>query len=279
MADSPRRGLGRRSGHRTAQRAARRWTDRTISNGAVEIAVRESGDGPRTVVLLPGLGARQQVWDTMAAHLGPEFRLITCDLRGHGRSSDAARYTLSSMVGDLRAVIGELCPTPPIVVGWSLGAEIALGYADVSPKTLAGVLAVDGAIPVTEQMADETLRKKLSAPHIIALRWAMARIGAGDRLSPDQLFSLLQEVEVRRLAILEVYARLDLPIQVVLGSKTDRQLKAPSSPWRDAGDRLAAAQPGIPLTWVDSDHHIPAHRPRELAILLSELAARAYPDS
>lgn len=62
-------------------------------------------------------------------------RLISLDLRGHGRSDsphDPGRYRLAPMVGDLHAVLDEVLDTdaPLDAIGYSLGARLLLELAD-----------------------------------------------------------------------------------------------------------------------------------------------------
>lgn len=112
----------------------------TASDGA-RIAFRDSGSG-RPLVLLHGLMAHSGFF----AHqheLAREFRLISIDLRGHGRS-DTAVPTVEQLADDVEALLAFIGVEDAIGVGWSLGASVLwqmLGGASAS--RFAGAVIVD----------------------------------------------------------------------------------------------------------------------------------------
>src|SRR3954467_7832901 len=93
----------------------------------------QSGQGP-DIVLVHGLGGNLAGW-----HLGvvPElqlhYRVLTYDLRGHGRSDAAPGYTTADMVQDLVGLLDALEIHTAAVVGHSWGGDIALHLAQLHP--------------------------------------------------------------------------------------------------------------------------------------------------
>jgi pimeloyl-ACP methyl ester carboxylesterase len=87
------------------------------------------GTGPRTLLLLHGLGATAAVWSGVQAALRrrTEVRWITVDLPGHGGSAWEPHYS----VGSMTARIAEDCRDagPLYVVGHSLGVYLGLALA------------------------------------------------------------------------------------------------------------------------------------------------------
>jgi pimeloyl-ACP methyl ester carboxylesterase len=87
------------------------------------------GTGPRTVLLLHGMGATAAVWRGVVEALRERraVRWIAADLSGHGASPWCPLYS----VGQLAAQLSELIRESPevIVVGHSLGAYVALALA------------------------------------------------------------------------------------------------------------------------------------------------------
>ncbi len=102
-----------------------------------ELYVEQRGTGP-ALVLLHGWGLNVRVWDTLGAALEERFRLIAVDLPGHGRSPwDAAYASLHGQTDWIaRAIEPLIGPERYDLLGWSLGAELALGWAARPPPGL-----------------------------------------------------------------------------------------------------------------------------------------------
>lgn len=102
-----------------------------------ELHVDIRGEGP-PVVLLHGWGLNVRVWDPLAAALGNRFRLIAVDLPGHGLSP--WRTHCATAEGQVQWISATVAPlvgsTPFTLLGWSLGAELALQWAAARPRGL-----------------------------------------------------------------------------------------------------------------------------------------------
>ena len=115
----------------------------------VRLSGEEIGEGP-PVVLCHGLTAtRRQILHGSTALPRAGYRVITFDARGHGSSDpapDDAGYTISEMISDLRAVIGETVGEGPLVLGGhSMGAHTAVAYTLENPDRVAGLLVIGPA--------------------------------------------------------------------------------------------------------------------------------------
>jgi pimeloyl-ACP methyl ester carboxylesterase len=113
-----------------------------VRSSDVALAVTDWRGGPGPdIVLMPGLGGRQRGLAAVAARL-PGWRVITMDLRGHGRSTDAP-WSFSEAVADLHAVISHFGLEKPYVGGHSLGGMLGLQYA-LAGHPVVGVVNIDG---------------------------------------------------------------------------------------------------------------------------------------
>ena len=102
-----------------------------------ELHVEIRGDGP-PVVLLHGWGLNVRVWDPLAEALGGRLRLIAVDLPGHGKSPWRPEYAAASRQLDwIGATVASIVGRKPFtLLGWSLGAELALAWATARPAWL-----------------------------------------------------------------------------------------------------------------------------------------------
>jgi pimeloyl-ACP methyl ester carboxylesterase len=108
--------------------------------------VREGGSGEPVLLLLHGLGATGAVWEPFLEQADKNWpgRWLAPDLRGHGRSSGARRYSPGSYAADLAALLAG-AGGPVTVVGHSMGGLIGLVLASTwfgSPVACTVALAV-----------------------------------------------------------------------------------------------------------------------------------------
>jgi pimeloyl-ACP methyl ester carboxylesterase len=117
----------------------------TGADGTVLRAWSNEGDGP-AVLLCNGLGAPPEAWPGVVAR-DSGFRVLTWYSRGLGgsqRPADRARVRVEDHADDARAVLDAYGVDTALVVGWSLGVNVAFELALERPDRVRGVLAVAG---------------------------------------------------------------------------------------------------------------------------------------
>lgn len=107
----------------------------------------EDGGAGCPVVLLHGWCMSSAVWryqfDGLAASIPAPLRLIAPDLRGHGRSCKITGHlNFNGFVEDLIDLFDTLGLEKVVLVGWSMGAQIALQACAELSGRLAGMLLV-----------------------------------------------------------------------------------------------------------------------------------------
>ncbi len=100
------------------------------------------GDG-RAVVLVHGITESSRCWGPITDRLG-DHRVVTVDLRGHGRSETADRYDLEAMATDVVMLTAHLHLDRPHLVGHSLGGAVV--SATGAAADVASVINVDQSL-------------------------------------------------------------------------------------------------------------------------------------
>ena len=96
------------------------------------------------LVLLHGLGLDCRMWDAHWQPLAARYQVTRYDVRGHGRSAaPATGYSRDARVNELRALLRGLGIARCHLVGLSMGATIALGFALRHPALVSGLVLAD----------------------------------------------------------------------------------------------------------------------------------------
>lgn len=104
-------------------------------------------DGP-TVVLLDGLSCDGFVWRYLRGWLQRRFRVLHLHWRGHGESGlprDHATVTLPWLADDLDTVVSKLELGPAVLVGHSMGVQVALETAWRRPERVRAAALICGS--------------------------------------------------------------------------------------------------------------------------------------
>ncbi|MGK5551706.1 alpha/beta fold hydrolase [Actinomadura kijaniata] len=256
-------------------------TNTTIHHDGVTIPVSRGGRG-RPLVLCPGLNSTQADLHGLAGLLRRDHDVVTFDLRGHGLSSAAGRYSFEAFLGDLAAVMAELehlLDEPPLLVGYSLGADLAVHYASEHPG-VAGLVLVDGANPVPEPFLTAELLPEFRAMwEEMAERQETARGTARQvLLTAREILDLNVEIDAVRSGILDRYRRIDRPISMIMSSAMAGDGAEGHAPrlnrnWRSGIERLVREQPRVAVSWLDADHGLVFTHAPEIARIIRDARA------
>lgn len=183
----------------------------------------DSGGSGTPVVYLNGSYADLGHWDPVVADLGDDgWRHVRYDERARGRRSlTSSDYSFEATVRDLDAVLTARGIDKPILVGWSYGVIVAMHWADRHPDRVAGVVSVDGALPVADELYNPELGER-ARKLFHRLRWmfpVLRRLGMAARMTAEQHAEVNLDVlqYQTRSALEPVLDRVECPVRYVLG--------------------------------------------------------------
>lgn len=167
-----------------------------FDNG-IQIAFDDRGEGD-PVILLHGFCGSSAYWEKIVPELESQYRIITPDLRGHGRSSvPDEMYSMDLIAEDIIGLMDVLDLPQVSLFGHSLGGYAALAFAEKYPNRLNRLSLIHSTgFPDTE----EAMAKRLEAVADINREGIGAFIeGFVPKLfAPEHLMSMPEQVEATK---------------------------------------------------------------------------------
>lgn len=273
--------------------------ERSVTSDGVRLAMRDwPGREGASTLLLHGLASSSRIWDLVARRLGRAgIRAVAYDQRGHGRSGKpASGYGFERTAGDAAAVIRALRLGRPMVAGHSWGANVALELAVRHPRSVRGLVLVDGGFLTMRERFDwPTAKRVLAPPEIVGtpveefLGWFRSNLGQVLAITPEVEAHVLSLVRVDRegrihprlshanhLRILRAMWEQDTVgllrrvrvSTLVLAARSRAGSPDPGgfieSKARAAGSVRSIGDP-VRFEWMDGIHDLPLQRPDALA--------------
>lgn len=142
--------------------------------------IARRGDGAAALLLLHGGGVGGWMWKPVAKHLDASVRLLIPDLPGHDHSAHVPYRSHRETVRMLVAMLRDHAASPVAVVGFSLGAQLAVLLAAEHPKLVQHVAVISAQTKPTPFPAATLAMLRMAAPLARSARFA--------RLQAKQLF-------------------------------------------------------------------------------------------
>lgn len=124
--------------------------DITINQARIHYDI--TGNGPQTLLFIHGLLLASESWEKQRDFFASTHRVVTFDLRGQGRSEHTKdRLDLDSLAADAIALIEALDLGPCHIVGFSMGAFIALRIAARRADLVASQMLIGASADAEER--------------------------------------------------------------------------------------------------------------------------------
>ncbi|HXE63360.1 MAG TPA: 3-oxoadipate enol-lactonase [Bryobacteraceae bacterium] len=248
--------------------------------GGVRLFYRLDGNVDKpVVVLVHSLGTDHSLWDRQAEDLLPFFRVLRCDVRGHGASeSTPGDYSVAMLAGDVVALASALGIDRFALCGLSLGGMIGQWLGANQPERLTHLVLANTSAKFPAPEIMESRRKQALAAGMPAfVDSAMKRGFLPESLAANPPFvasmrSVLLATDptgyagccaaIRDLDQIDLLGKIRVPTLVIGG---DRDV---STPWEGHGDLLAERIPGAKHVVLPAAHLSNLERPRSFSAAL-----------
>jgi pimeloyl-ACP methyl ester carboxylesterase len=203
-----------------------------VTANGIGLYVEQRGAGAPALVFLHYWGGSSRTWLHVIDRLARQFRTITIDQRGWGRSaSPESGYALADMANDAQAVIEMLDLERYILVGHSMGGKVSQLIASRNPPGLVG-LALIAPSPPSPLNLPLDIRQGMvhaydSRDSIIA---TVGQVLAPNGLDPEDLETVIIDslagapaakeawpLSASQEDISAVLAHIDVPVMIVSG--------------------------------------------------------------
>ncbi len=117
------------------------------------------------IVMLHGFTGSTTTWQQTIEELTADYHVVAIDLVGHGKTAmpnTIERYSMEQHIADLREVLQQLEIFNPIVLGYSMGGRLALGYTVMYPKEVAS-LVLESSSPGLRTAEEQVVRRTSDA--------------------------------------------------------------------------------------------------------------------
>lgn len=137
-------------------------------------------DATPTVLLIHGVTSSHLAWSFVVPRL-PGVRIIAPDLRGRGGSNTLTGHAgMRAHAEDLAATLDALAVDRLVVVGHSMGAFVAVTFADLFEDRVERLVLVDGGLPldVPKGLDAATMMSSILGPTAARLSMRFADVEA-----------------------------------------------------------------------------------------------------
>ena len=133
----------------------------TVTAESVRLSGTQWGDQPGEipVVLLHGFGGASSLWEPCAQAWSPRRTVVAFDLPGHVMSA-MPDYAFDRQVESIALALRAVTAGPVHLVGYSMGARLALALALSAPACVAS-LVLDGCHPGIRGIDERLARRRL----------------------------------------------------------------------------------------------------------------------
>lgn len=249
----------------------------TVDGISIHSTVR--GHGPKTIVFVHGWTCDESSWRFQVPVFEKNYRVITLDLPGHGKSGSPAKgpLTMALFARSIEAVRVEAGAGKIVLVGHSMGTPVIREYARMYPANVAGLVPVDGVLHLSGSR-NAPNPDRMKGPEGLKNREAMIRSMFGPSATP----AIQQQILKMMLAAPEATAYQAMAATFAASNWKDDSFQVPA--FGIYADHSASYDPayfkkifpdGSAVEVAGTGHFVMLEKPAEFNKLLANFLPKA----
>jgi 3-oxoadipate enol-lactonase len=187
----------------------------------IDVYYEITGEG-EPLLFIHGLGSSMQSWQMQVPVFSAYYKVVTFDLRGHGRSDKPLeRYNISMFAADTAELMKSLGLSSAHVVGFSLGGMVGFQLCLDAPDMVKSLVVVNSPVTGYRQSLREGFEswKHFTRVQLTGIR--KERQPNGQQLFPKQDEEQWRQTLTERFAINNMLAQANSFWAILKGSVTD----------------------------------------------------------
>ena len=228
-----------------------------LDRGGVAIHYDIEGEGP-VLLLSHGYSATGEMWRDQVEALKDRFRVVTWDMRGHGRSDypdEPAAYSEALTVGDMAALLDAASVERAVLGGLSLGGYMSLAFNLAHPERVRALMVIDTGPGYRSDEAREGWNKnalrtaeRYETEGLARLQRGTAEMRASSHRDASGLVRAARGMLTQRdAAVISSLPTIAVPSLVVVGAN--------DAPFLAAADYMAGKIPGAKKVIIPDAGH------------------------
>lgn len=162
----------------------------------IKMYYESTGEG-EPLLLIHGLGSSTRDWEFQVPTFSQKYRVITIDLRGHGKTDKPkGPYNMQMFAKDIAELLEIIGVTSTHILGISLGGGIAFQFAVDYPELVKSLIIVNAGIEIPA----DSFKMKLEAFKRISIVRLVGMKKMGQVLAP-RLFIKPEQEDLRQKLI------------------------------------------------------------------------------
>jgi len=187
----------------------------------IDIHYEITGEG-EPLLFIHGLGASMQSWQMQVPVFSTYYKVITFDLRGHGRSDKPLeRYSISMFAADTAGLMKFLGISPAHVVGFSLGGMVGFQLCLDVPDMVKSLVVVNSPVTGYKQSLREGFESWKHFTRVQLTGFGKNGQPNGQQLSPKQDEDQWGQTLTERLGINNMLAQANSFWAILKGNIKD----------------------------------------------------------
>jgi pimeloyl-ACP methyl ester carboxylesterase len=230
-----------------------------LARPAGDIHYEITGETGPPLLLTHGYGATSAMFAQNVTALAAGHRVLTWDLRGHGRSgypADPAAYSAANALADMAALLAAVGADRVVLGGHSLGGYLSLDFALTFPQRVTALVLIGTGPGYRNDAARADWNRRANATAARLAERGVAGLGRSAELDGGEhrdasglIHAATQTLTQRDARVIDGLPRIAVPTLVIVGAE--------DAPFLGAAEYMATKIPGARKVVIPGAGHAP----------------------